>query len=198
MTPNDVASGINGFSQTWVTPLLRRWKLVVGLGMVMVVVGVLLLSNLADAVRTVALLVAIGLVLAGVDELAQAERHQIRWLSYVLAAIWFATALLALLWPGVTVWVLAVIVGVGMIVGGIAESLFAARFRRELPMWGLWLVDGLFSVVIGVFALVWPRATILVLPIVLGIRVLLRGISTTAFGFSLRRLHRMTSPYVPT
>ena len=189
---------IVGFADTWVTPLIRRWGVVVGLGVVMTVVGVWLLANPFGAVRTLALLVAFGLFFTSMDELAQAERHQIRWLSYVLAAIWFATALLALLWPGVTVWVLAVIVGVGMIVGGIAESLFAARFRRELPMWGLWVVDGLFSVVIGVFALVWPHATILVLAIVLGIRVLLRGISTTAFGFSLRRLHRMTSPYVPT
>lgn len=189
---------IRGFSETWVTPLIRRWGVVVGLGAVMTVVGFWLLANPFGAVRTLAVLVALGLFVTSVDELAQAERHQTRWPSYVLAAIWFATALLALMWPGVTLWVLAFTVGVGMIAGGMAESLFVARFRRELPMWGLWLLDGLLSVVIGVFALVWPSATIVVLAVILGIRVFIRGLATIAFGLGLRRLNQMTSPHVPT
>ena len=189
---------IRGFSETWVTPLLRRWGIVVGLGVVMAVVGVLLLLNPFDAVRTLALLVALGLFVASVDELAQAERHEVRWPSYVLAAIWFVTAMWALIWPGVTLWALAATVGIGLIVGGIAEIAFVGRFRRTLPMWGVWLLDGLLSIVVGVFALVWPEATILALAILLGIRVLLRGVATITFGLALRHLNQMTAPHVPT
>lgn len=189
---------IRGFTQTWVTPLLRRWWLVVGLGVVMAAVGVILLANPFGAARTLAFLVALGLFFAAIDELAQAERHQVTWPSYVLAAIWFVTAVLAALWPGVTLWVLAVTVGVGLIVGGLSELFFAGRFRRELPYWGVWLLDGAVSVAIGVVALVWPGATVLALAILLGLRVVFRGIATIAFGLSLRRLHKMTAPYVPT
>jgi hypothetical protein len=189
---------IQGFTQTWVTPLLRRWWMVVGLGVLMVAIGVLLLLNPFDAVRTLAVLVAFGLVVASADELAQAERHEVRWPSYALALIWFVTAIWALMWPGVTLWALAATVGIGLILGGIAEVLFAARYRRALPMWGVWWLDGVLSVVVGIAALVWPEATILALAILLGLRVLLRGAATVAFGLALRRLNLMTAPHVPT
>jgi uncharacterized membrane protein HdeD (DUF308 family) len=193
-----VSDAIRGFSETWVTPLLRRWWMVAGLGVVMVVVGVLLLLNPFEAVKTLAVLVAIGLALAAADELAQAERHQVAWPSYALGAIWLATAVFAIVWPGVTLWALAVVVGVGLIVGGLAEVVFVGRYRRVLPMWGVWLLDGALAVVVGVFALAWPEATILALAILLGIRVLLRGLATLTFGLALRRLNLMTSPHVPT
>ena len=189
---------IQGFAQTWVTPLLRRWWMVVALGALMVVIGVLLLVNPFDAVRTLAVLVAFGLVVAAVDEMAQAERHMAKWPSYALAAVWFVTAVWALLWPDVTLWALAATVGIGLIIGGAAEILFVARFRRELPMWGVWLLDVALSVIVGVAALAWPEATLLSLAVLLGIRVLLRGTATIAFGLALRRLNLMTAPHVPT
>jgi uncharacterized membrane protein HdeD (DUF308 family) len=187
-----------GFSETWVTPLLRRWWLVTLVGVAIIAVGVILLLNPFAAAFTLAVLVAIALAFTAVDELMQAERHEVRWPSYVLATIWAVTALLALLWPHVTLWVLAVVVGVGLIIGGAIEFLFVFRYRRELPRWGLWWVDGLLSVAVGVCALIWPEATIIVLAILFGIRIFLRGCATVAFGLSLRHLNQMTAPHVPT
>ena len=187
-----------GFSETWITPLLRRWWLVVLLGIAIGVIGLLLLFNPFAAIGTLVILVAIGLTFAAVDELSQAERHEVRWPSYALAAIWMVTAIAALLWPDVTLWALALIVGIGLIVGGLSEVLFAFRYRRELPRWGLWWLDGLLSIVVGVVALVWPEETIVVLAILLGIRLFLRGCATVAFGLSLRDLNRMSAPHVPT
>lgn len=181
---------VQGFSQTYVTPLLRRWGLVVGLGVVMAIIGVVLLMRLSDAARTLALLVALGLVVAGVDEIAQADRHRVRWPSYVLGAIWVITAVWAVAWPGITLWVLAVMVGIGLISGGLAEIAFGVSYRRELPMWGVWILDGACSIVVGLLALAWPGATILALAILLGLRVLFRGIATIMFGLSLRTIYR--------
>jgi len=189
---------IAGFSETWVTPLLRRWWSVVAVGVALVVLGVVLLLNPFDAVRTLAVLVALGLVMAAGDELAQAQRHEVAWPSYVLAGIWFVTGVWALLWPGVTPWVLAVTVGVGLLVGGLAEVVFALRYRRQLPMVGVWLLDGALSVVLGIAALTWPGATIVALAFLLGLRVLFRGIAGVMFGLALRQVNAMTSPGVPT
>jgi uncharacterized membrane protein HdeD (DUF308 family) len=149
-------------------------------------------------VKALAVVVAVGLALAAADELAQAERHEVRWPSYALATIWILTAVSALVWPDVTLWALAVVVGIGMIAGGVAEVLFAFRYRRELPRWGLWWLDGLLSIVVGVFALVWPEATVVVLAVLFGLRLLVRGCATIAFGLGLRDLNRMTAPHVPT
>jgi len=181
-----------GFSQTAVTPLLRRWWLVVVLGVAISVVGILLLANLASAAFTLALLIGLGLLLTGIEEIVEADRHQKRWPSYVLGAIWIVTAIWAVAWPGVTLWALAVVIGIGLIAGGIVGIAFAISYRRELPFWGVWLLDGLVSIAFGVMALAWPRATIIVLAILLGIRVLFRGLSTISFGLSLRTLARTT------
>jgi uncharacterized membrane protein HdeD (DUF308 family) len=183
---------VQGFSQTFVTPLLRRWGVVVALGVVMAAIGLLLLFNLFDAVKTLAVLVALGLAVAGVDEIVEADRHRVRWPSYVLGLIWLATAVVAIAWPGVTLWALAAMVGLGFIAGGLAEIAFVVSYRRALPMWGVWLLDGACSVLVGILALAWPRATILALAILLGLRVLFRGISTIMFGLSLRRIYRTT------
>jgi uncharacterized membrane protein HdeD (DUF308 family) len=177
-----------GFSETWVTPLLRRWWLVVALGVAITAVGVVLVLSPFGTVRALAVIVAFGLALAAADELAQAERHEMRWPSYALGAAWLLTAVAALMWPDVTLWVLAVVVGVGMIAGGIAEVLFTFRYRRELPRWDLWWLDGLLSIVVGVFALVWPEATVVVLAVLVGVRLIVRGGATIAFGLGLRRL----------
>src|SRR5262245_5910307 len=122
-------TGVQGFSQTYVTPLLRRWWIVVLLGIALAVIGVLLLLNLADAAFTLAILVAIGLIVSGIEEIAQAERHRRRWPSYVLGAIFVVTAVFALAWPDVTLWVLAATVGIGLIVFGVTEVMFTLMYR---------------------------------------------------------------------
>ena len=106
----------------------------------------------------------------------------------MLAAFWAVTGVLALAWPDVTLWALAFVVGVGLLAVGAAAIIFAIQYHRQLPMWGLALVDGVLGVVLGVMALVWPEATVLVLAILLGLRVLFRGIMTIMFGLGLRRL----------
>jgi uncharacterized membrane protein HdeD (DUF308 family) len=187
-----------GFSETWVTPLLRRWWLVVAIGVAIAAIGLLLVLSPFGTVRVLAVIVAFGLALAAGDELAQAERHEVRWPSYALGAIWLAAAIGALVWPDVTLWALAIVVGIGLLAGGIAEALFAFRYRRELPRWGLWWFDGLLSIVVGLFALAWPEATVVVLAVLFGIRLLLRGCATIAFGLGLRDLNQTTAPRVPT
>jgi uncharacterized membrane protein HdeD (DUF308 family) len=44
------------------------------------------------------------------------------------------------------------------------------------------------AVVVGVLALVWPGATVLVLAILLGVRVFIEGLVLMMFGLGLRRL----------
>lgn len=183
---------VQGFSETAVSPLLRRWGVIVGIGVILAAIGILLLFNLSDAVKTLAILIGIGLLLTGIDEITQADRHEVRWPSYVLGALWLATAVAAIAWPDITLWALAAVVGIGLIAEGLAEIIFGVMYRRELPMWGVWLLDGGCSVVVGILALAWPRATVVVLAILLGLRVLFRGIATIAFGLSLRTIHRTT------
>ncbi len=168
--------------------LVKYWWLVALLGVALVVIGILLIVHLVGAAFTLALLIGIGLIISGIDEIVQADRHTSRWASWLLGGLWIVTGVIAMAWPGITLWAVAVVVGIGLLVTGILEIVFAIRMRREMPGWYWALVSGVLAVVAGVLSLAWPDATVLVLAVLLGIYVLLRGLSTIMFAFGLRSL----------
>jgi uncharacterized membrane protein HdeD (DUF308 family) len=167
-----------------------KWWLFLALGAVSAVLGVVLMFDLFAAVTTLALLVALGLVVTGIGELMTAGRYR-STLGYVAGGVLVVGGILAAVWPDITLWVLAVIVGVDFIVSGVARIMGALALRVE--GWGWLLFGGALSVIVGVLALVWPGATILVLGLLLGIRMLLFGISEIMFGLSLHHVHRALS-----
>jgi uncharacterized membrane protein HdeD (DUF308 family) len=162
-----------------------RWWAFLALGVVSAVVGLILMFDLVAAVTTLALLIALGLIVTGAGELLTAGRYQNRTVGLVAGAVLVVGGVIAAVWPGITLWVLAVVVGINLIVSGVARILGAVSLRVE--GWGWLLVGGAFSVIVGVLALAWPGATVLVLGLLLGIRMLIFGISEIMFGLALHK-----------
>src|SRR3954454_10773153 len=154
---------------------LGRAGLVV-LGAAALVVGVVLLLNPDVAAHTLALLIGLGLVLGGCLEIAGREATgSSRVGSVVVGAILIVGGLIAAFWPGVTLWTLAVVTGISLILHGVGRLFLAFSARREVHGW-VWLaVAGAVNVVIGVLAIAWPGATVLVLSLLLGLQVLAFG-----------------------
>lgn len=167
--------------------IARRWIWYVIGGLAVIVVGVLLLANLFDTARVLAFLVAFALAFQGVDELVNAPRYRPRWPGYVLGVLLLVTALWAVAWPDITLWALAVVTGVGFIVTGIIELFVVFRYHHQLPYRWLFVLLAAVSIVVGVIAIVWPAATIVVLAVLLGVRVIVEGMSLFLFGLGLRR-----------
>jgi uncharacterized membrane protein HdeD (DUF308 family) len=166
--------------------LVDKWWVVALLGLALTVIGLILLLDLTTAATTLALLVAFGLFAEGVDEVFEAGRHRVRWPGYLLGGLWIATGVIAVAWPDITLWALAFVVGVSFLIGGGIQVGAALAMHRVLPMWGIWFVVGALSALLGVLCIAWPEATILVLAVLLGLRILMRGILTLAFAFALR------------
>jgi uncharacterized membrane protein HdeD (DUF308 family) len=162
-----------------------RWWLFLVLGGAAAVLGVLLIFDLFTAVRTLALLVAFGLIVTGLGELVSAGRYR-STLGIVAGAVLILAGILAALWPDITLWVLAVVTGVGLIISGAARIVGGLALRVE--GWGWLFVGGVLSVVIGFLAIAWPDVTILALGLLLGIRMLLFGVAEMAFAFALHDL----------
>jgi uncharacterized membrane protein HdeD (DUF308 family) len=163
-----------------------KWWAFLALGVVSVVVGFLLVLDLFAAVTTLALLVALGLVVTGVGELMTAGRYR-SVLGIIAGVVLVVGGLLAAVWPDITLWALAVVVGIDLIVSGVARIMGAVQLRVE--GWGWLLFGGIVSLVVGVLALVWPGATILVLGVLLGLRILLFGLAEIMFGLALHDVH---------
>jgi uncharacterized membrane protein HdeD (DUF308 family) len=169
-----------------------RWWVFLALGAVSAVLGLILMFDLFAAVTTLALLAAVGLIVTGLGELISAGRYRSA-LGIIAGVVLIVGGLLAAAWPDITLWVLAFVTGIGLVISGVARIMGALALRVE--GWGWLLFAGILSVVVGVLALVWPDATILVLGLLLGIRMLLFGISEIFFGLALHHVH--TSPDPP-
>jgi uncharacterized membrane protein HdeD (DUF308 family) len=153
-------------------------------GVVAVGVGIFLLFNPFAAVRTLALLLGLSLVIGGCLEIVSGWDSHRRASSLLLGAVLVVGGVLAAFWPEVTVWTLAVLTGVSLLVHGIARIAIAVVARSEVPGWGWLALAGAVNVVVGILALAWPEATVLVLSVVLGLQVLLFGVLVLVAAFA--------------
>jgi uncharacterized membrane protein HdeD (DUF308 family) len=163
---------------------LGRISLVV-LGVVALVVGVVLLLNPDVAAHTLALLIGLGLVLGGCLEIAGRDATGNRAGSLVVGVVLIVGGLVAAFWPSISLWTLAVITGISLILHGIGRLFLAFAVRGQVRTWGWLALAGAVNVVIGVMALAWPHATVLVLSLLLGLQVLAFGAFLLGAAFLL-------------
>ncbi len=152
-------------------------------GVATVVIGVVLLFNPVEAARTLALLIGLAFVLGGLLEVAVGWESGSRWGSVVLGGILVVGGLLALAWPGVTLWTIALVTGLSLLAHGVGRIVLAVAARHEVRGWPWLALAGAFGVVFGVLALVWPEATVLVLSLLLGAQVTVLGLLLTVAAF---------------
>ncbi len=150
-------------------------------GLAAIVIGIVLLLNPVTAVRSLALLISLALVVGGLLEMVS-SRYRHRWVGPALGVVLILGGFVAVFWPGLALWPLAIIVGIDLIVHGLLRIVIVARERRELAHWGWLLTAGVFNVFFGVAALAWPRATVAVLAILLGAQILIFGVVALVLG----------------
>jgi uncharacterized membrane protein HdeD (DUF308 family) len=156
-------------------------------GVAALVVGCVLLFNPYAAARTLALLVGLALVISGCMELSLGWDSDRRGISIVLGGVLVVGGLLAAFWPGVTLWTLAVLIGISLILHGIARLALAVVGRGGIPGWGWLALGGAFNILVGVLALLWPQATVLVLSVILGAQVIVFGALLLVAAFTAPR-----------
>jgi uncharacterized membrane protein HdeD (DUF308 family) len=97
----------------------------------------------------------------------------------VLAVI---VGIIALAWPGVTVFALVILFAVYAFIDAGLQAMRAFSSRTAGPVFGHLLL-GLVDLAAGVIALVWPRPTALVLVLVIGIWAVAGGFVEIFAGF---------------
>ena len=99
---------------------LPRWvSLVVGLACV--VIGVVLVTRPFTSLSVLVALVAAGLLVTGVMDLASARFSPSPAVTVAAGVGWLVAGIVVLAWPGITIFALAVVVGISMIIGGAAR-----------------------------------------------------------------------------
>lgn len=163
------------------------WISVLG-GIALVLLGVWVLTNLYDSVVVLAWLVGISLIVAGaVELLALHGRPGLGWAVWMSSGLLIAAGIAVLVWPDITLWALAVLAGIGLLLAGVTRILLAFA-DRDQPDFALQLGIGAIGIVLGVLVLAWPDATLVVLALLLGIRFIVTGVIAIGVGWQLRRV----------
>jgi uncharacterized membrane protein HdeD (DUF308 family) len=138
-----------------------------------------------------ALAIAFGIyaILEGVASVIDAVRHRDRsrwWLSLLGGLASVVAGVLALIWPGITALILAVVVGIWAVVAGAAQ--IATAFRLRMVGGRIWLLAlaGVLSVMAGIVMLVWPSAGVIGLAVLLGVFAVVYGAALGALAVALR------------
>jgi uncharacterized membrane protein HdeD (DUF308 family) len=167
----------------------RWWWLFVLFGLVSVALGVTALASRIDAVATLVAVFAVSLIYAGTAELAFASttrRHT--WLAVLAGAASIAAGFIALAWPGVTLLVLAVLVGASLISWGIYRIYLSLADPFIRPR-AVTLIEGMVLTALGVLALAWPHVSVLVLAVLVGVFFIVFGIFSFVGGLNMLDLH---------
>jgi uncharacterized membrane protein HdeD (DUF308 family) len=153
------------------------------LGLAALVIGVVLLFDPVAAAHTLALLIGLALVIGGLLEIAVGWDSGRRMASVVLGAVLVIGGILAAVWPGATLFTVAFITGLSLIVHGAVRVGVAIVARHEIPSWGWLALAGAVNVVVGVVAIAWPQATVFVLSFVLGLQIAVFGLLLLCAAF---------------
>lgn len=154
------------------------------LGAATVVLGIVLLFNPTSAAHLLAVLIGIAFMIGGVLEIAVGWTVGSRLAATVLGAVLIVGGVVAAVWPNVTLWTVALIVGLLLIVHGIGRVAVAVSERDVVPSWGWLAAAGVVNVLVGVLAIAWPNATVWVLAVVLGIQIVVFGALLLAVAFA--------------
>ena len=168
------------------------WLALLIVGLLTLGLGVWLIMSRQMALTTVAVLLALGLFLNGLNELVFAADRSRPVIGYVLAVLLIVGGVVVLFQPGTGLRVLAAVIGAILIAVGLFQAGSALYEREEMRHWAWMVALGALTVVVGILAISWPDVTIRVISILFGIRLIIVGGGAIALGWSLKQVPSTT------
>lgn len=168
------------------------WLAIVILGTLAGLLGIwLIVSAIAGtkfSLGWIAFLLALGLFLNGLAEFAWAADRSNPMVGYLLGALFLVGGVVVVFWPADALSVLAAVIGIVLIAVGLAQTVVATMSRDEMRHWAAVAVFGLLTIAIGIAAIAWPKATIRVIALLFGIRLLVIALGTIGVGMNFKKL----------
>ncbi len=162
----------------WVPLVAGLVSIVLGLAILATdwtVTALVVITGLTFIIRGIAL--AFSPAYAG----RTAGEHVVAGIAAVIAGI------VLVAWPGPTLLVLAFFVGAWLTVSGSFHIISTFSRRHELPHWGFIFAVGVIEVLLGIWAMRRPEATLVLLITLIGLWAVLTGIVYCVLAFEIRR-----------
>lgn len=102
-------------------------------GLLAIAAGIVVIARPDSSVKVVAVAAGIYLIVAGIAAgISAFNDPEIRGSQGFMAVLWIVTGVVILVWPDVTVTVVAVVFGISLVLRGIAEILLSVVLGRQL------------------------------------------------------------------
>lgn len=154
-------------------------------GILSIIAGTLFLT-IRWSVFGLAIVTGIFLIARGSGAIGMARNEKGSGWTVFAGFVGIVAGLVALGWPGRTLFVLAVVVGVWLVVNGVVD-IVAALSDTSQPYWWLTLLAGLISLPLGMWSLGHPQITLAAMTIITGVWAITTGVTQIALASQLRR-----------
>ena len=163
------------------------WGWIVALGALWIGYGMFVLSFQVGSLVAVASLVGVAFLFGGTTQLVVAARERtMRWLNIIGGIAGLAAGLLTFAWPGITLYVVSIMVACYLIVYGTIH-IVTALAGPKLSWWWTGLLFGIAELVLGVWAARSLESSLLTLVTLVGVWAISRGVNEIFAGFTLRQ-----------
>lgn len=164
------------------------WLALLIIGGLTAALGIWLMLSRNGSKSFIVVLFGIGLFLNALSELVWASGRAKPWVGYLLGALFAIGGIVVLTQPDAGKRVIALVVGITLIAIGVFQAASALLEREEMRHWGWALAFGIFTLAIGIAAIVWPDAAVRVIAFLFGIRLLIIGLGLMGLGNEFRKL----------
>lgn len=169
--------------------LQRNWGWFLVIGAVLVVLGCFALSYQLLATVFSVYYLGVLLLLAGLAQVFQSfkiKRFGQTALWAVMGVLYIIIALAAFAQPFALSSALTLIIGIVLLISGVAQILGALN-NKNLPRWGWLLTSGSITFILGLLIMLgWPGNSLWVLGMFLGIDLLCQGWAYITIGLALK------------
>jgi uncharacterized membrane protein HdeD (DUF308 family) len=166
----------------------RGWWTVLLSGMISVVAGVIILS-IDWTVGDLAIFVGAYLIFRGLIQMLNGPLGGGMWAYYLgTGALSVIAGIFVVAWPGPTLLVIAIFIGVSIVVFGTLNVAGAIGNRDRAQYWWVVLVLGVIEILLGFWLLRRPGLTLAVAITAIGLWALFVGVMQIVVSFEIRRL----------
>jgi uncharacterized membrane protein HdeD (DUF308 family) len=172
------------------------WWWALPLGATWIWFGTLVLSYRVESLAAVAAFVGIAFLGGGITQLVAAGRvPTMRWLSILGGILGIAAGIVTMAWPGITLYVVSILVAWYLISYGIVH-LVSALAGPKLSWWWTGLLLGIAELVLGVWAARSWENSLVTLVTLVGVWAICRGVNEIFAAFTLRQVGKQAEQLV--
>ncbi|HZZ91306.1 MAG TPA: HdeD family acid-resistance protein [Usitatibacter sp.] len=172
--------------------LHRAWWMVALRGVAALIFGVLAILLPGVTLLVLVALFAAYALITGIAEIVAAMRarreHRGWGLLLSLGIVAVAAGILAVVYPGITAFMLVILMGVNAIFTGALDIAIAIRLRRVIRNEWMLILAGVVSLVFGVLVLAYPAGGALALVWLVSFYAIVTGVLFIALSVRLRAM----------